>query len=161
MTLTGSVVAGGPHPMTDYLHSPTQPERYDFCPVVSLPQYMLQVRVAELAVCCLQSVLPCSRLWTYFANLVSSALVGVYNYRNWKTCQITLFFKENVDGPDWYGSVGWGLSHKPKVHWFDSQSGHRPGLWARSLVGGVGEATDQCFSPFLSPSFPFLLKINK
>ena len=42
---------------------------------------------------------------------------------------------------------------------FDSQSGHMPGLWARSPDGGVQEATDQCFSgtcffPSLSPSLP-------
>ena len=31
-------------------------------------------------------------------------------------------------------------------------SGPMPGLWARSAVGGVQEATNQCFSPSLSPS---------
>ena len=37
-----------------------------------------------------------------------------------------------------------------------------PGLWARSLVGGAQEATTHwCFSPSLSPSLPFSLKINK
>ena len=42
----------------------------------------------------------------------------------------------------------------------DSQSGHTPGLRARSPVGNVQEATTHwCFSPFLSPSFPCSLKI--
>ena len=38
----------------------------------------------------------------------------------------------------------------------DSQSGHIHGIWARSLVGGMCEATDKCFShtlTFLSLSF--------
>ena len=30
---------------------------------------------------------------------------------------------------------------KPKGHWFNSQSGHMPGLQARSPVGGAREAT--------------------
>ena len=29
----------------------------------------------------------------------------------------------------------------PKGRWFNSQSGPRPGLWARSPVGGAREAT--------------------
>ena len=55
----------------------------------------------------------------------------------------------------WCGSVDW----EPKGHRFDSQSGHMPGLRARSPVGGVWEATThRCFSPSLSPSLPFSLK---
>ena len=38
--------------------------------------------------------------------------------------------------------------------------GHVPGLWARSPVGGVQEATSQCLSPSLSPCLPISLKIN-
>ena len=36
-----------------------------------------------------------------------------------------------------------GLSDtcEPKGHWYNSQSGHMPGLWARSPVGGAQEAT--------------------
>ena len=44
--------------------------------------------------------------------------------------------------PDWYGSVGWALSHKPKGHQFDSQSGYMLGLQARSQAGGVQEAAN-------------------
>ena len=48
-----------------------------------------------------------------------------------------------------------------KGHWFNSQSGHMPGLWARSSVGGTREATTHwCFPPSLSPSF-LSLKLNK
>ena len=64
--------------------------------------------------------------------------------------------------PGWCGSVDWALACKPKGHWFNSQSGHMPGLQARSPVGGVREATTRgCFSPSLSPSLPLSLKINK
>ena len=49
-----------------------------------------------------------------------------------------------------------------KGHQFNSQSGHRPGLQARSPVGGAWEATTHwCFSPSLSPSLLFSLKIKK
>ena len=34
--------------------------------------------------------------------------------------------------PDWCGSVD--LARKAKGHWFDSQTGHRPGLRARSPI---------------------------
>ena len=62
------------------------------------------------------------------------------------------------------GSVGWALSHELKGCWFDSQSGHMPGLWTRSLVGGVREEVYQCFSHtliFLSLSFFLLPPLSK
>ena len=65
------------------------------------------------------------------------------------------------DSPDWCSSAGWASPHKAKGHWLDSRSGHRPELWAQSPVGGVREANDRCFSPFLSPFFSFFLRINK
>ena len=46
------------------------------------------------------------------------------------------------------------------IDWFNSQSGHVPGLQARSPVEGVQEATDWCFSPSFSPSLTCSLKIN-
>ena len=55
------------------------------------------------------------------------------------------------------GSVDWVLACKSKGQWFDSWSGHMPGLQSRSPVGGAQETTTHwCFSPSL-PS----LKINK
>ena len=48
--------------------------------------------------------------------------------------------KEN-NGSGWYGSVDWVPACKTKGRWFDSQSGHMPGLEARSPVGGTQEAT--------------------
>ena len=48
--------------------------------------------------------------------------------------------------PGWCGSVGWALDYELKGCWFNSQSGHMPGLWARSWFGGGQEATDGWFS---------------
>ena len=64
--------------------------------------------------------------------------------------------------PGWCGSVDWVPACEPKCCQFDSQSGHMPGLQARSPWGGTREATTHwCFSPCVSPSFPLSLKINK
>ena len=62
--------------------------------------------------------------------------------------------------PGWCGSVDWALACKPKGRWFNSQSGHMPGLQARSPVGGAWEAATQWCFPFYLPPFPSL-KINK
>ena len=43
--------------------------------------------------------------------------------------------------PPWCGSVDWALACEPKGHRFDSQSGHMPGLQAKSPVGDGQEAT--------------------
>ena len=45
-----------------------------------------------------------------------------------------------------------------KDHWFDSQSGHKPGLQAWSPVEGPWEATTHWR---FSPSLPLSLKMNK
>ena len=51
--------------------------------------------------------------------------------------------------PDQCGSVGWVLSHKVKGHhWFDSQSGHMPGV-AGSVPSQGATRGNQCFSLFL------------
>ena len=58
-------------------------------------------------------------------------------------------------GPGWCGSGDWALACEPKGRQFNSQSGHMPGLQARSPGGGVREATTHwCFFPSLSPSLP-------
>ena len=70
--------------------------------------------------------------------------------------ELGLHLKNKVVSSDWYSSVGC---------WFDSPSEHMPGLQARSLSGGMPEATDPMFLTLmvlsLSPSFPLSLKINK
>ena len=63
-------------------------------------------------------------------------------------------FKKVYRSPGWCGSVDWTLACEPKGRQFNSQSGHMPGLWARSSFGGIWEAsTHWCFSPsFFLPS---------
>ena len=80
----------------------------------------------------------------------------------WRESLLIDSLKIAITSSGWCGSVGWALACKPKGHWFDSQSGHMPGLQARSPVGGTQEATTHwCFSPSLSPFLPLSLKINK
>ena len=65
-----------------------------------------------------------------------------------------------IFSPGWCGSVDILPACKPKGRWFNSQSGHTPGLQARSSVqGSRGNHTLVFLS--LSPSLPFSLKINK
>ena len=45
--------------------------------------------------------------------------------------------KKKRGSPGWCGSVDGVLECEAKGHWFDSQSGHMPGLWAGSPVGGA------------------------
>ena len=57
--------------------------------------------------------------------------------------------------PGYCGSVDRMPACEARGCWFDSQSGHMPGLQARSPVGGLREATTHCcFSSFLLPSLP-------
>ena len=48
-----------------------------------------------------------------------------------------ILLKERGLYPGWCGSVDWVPTCEPKGLRFDSQSGHMPGLRARSPVGGV------------------------
>ena len=43
--------------------------------------------------------------------------------------------KDTAFCSDQCGTVGWASSHKAKGRWFDSQSGQKPALQVRSLVG--------------------------
>ena len=61
--------------------------------------------------------------------------------------------------PGWCGSADWAPDDKPKDRLFDSRSQHMPGLWARSPVGGMWEATTHGrFPPSPSLSLPLSLK---
>ena len=74
---------------------------------------------------------------------------------------LILLVLKKKNSPGWCGSVDWVPACELGCCQFDSQSGHMPGLLARSLVGGMREATTHwCFSPSLSPSLPPSLKIN-
>ena len=59
--------------------------------------------------------------------------------------------------PGWCGSVDWVPAWEPKGRWFDSPSGHMPGLQARSLVGGMWEVT----STSMLLSFSLLSPLSK
>ena len=76
------------------------------------------------------------------------------------------FIKSWGNSPDWCSSVGRALFCKPNGNWFISQSGHMSGLWVGAWVGGLWEATNQCFSCtlmflFLFLSLPSSLSKNK
>ena len=76
--------------------------------------------------------------------------------KKWK-----LYLEQTVS-PGWCGSVDWAPACKLMGHRFNSLSGHMLGLGARSLVGGIREATTHWyFSSFLSLFLPLSLKINK
>ena len=60
----------------------------------------------------------------------------------------------------------WALSHKPKSHGFDSQSGHMSGLRVQSLVGVCSGGNTSMFLSHTDVSLPLsfpspLSKINK
>ena len=72
-----------------------------------------------------------------------------------KKCTVYILIKKYFS-PGWCGSVDWAPACEPKGRQFDSQSGHKPGLQARFLVGDVWEAIGRCISHtsmFLSLSF--------
>ena len=67
--------------------------------------------------------------------------------------------QESNNGPGWCGSVDWALACKPRGCWFESQSGHMPGLQAlrvskRQLIHV--SLAHWCFSPVLR----LFLKVN-
>ena len=109
--------------------------------------------------------------WAYIAGMQSPS----YQYRNLqnkanglyltlkfalKTLKVHSRFAQY--SPGWCGSGDWALGWEPKSCGFNFGSGHMLGLWVRSLFGGVQELTTHwCFSPSLSLSLTFSLKVNK
>ena len=78
-----------------------------------------------------------------------------------KLSSTTVPFQKTQDSPwlVWLSGLSAGLRTACKLRGcrFYSQSGHMPVLWAKSPVGGVGEATDVSLSlvdVFLSFSLP-------
>ena len=89
-----------------------------------------------------------SKMWPWIGQwFLQYNTVSTSNKRCWTASE----FKNS---PGWYDSVDWVPACEPKGHQFDSQSGHMPGLWARSPVRGSWEATTHwCF-----PLFPSVKK---
>ena len=86
--------------------------------------------------------------------------------RSWASLGKNVLYSKEVQS--WLvWPVDWAPACGPEGHRLDSQSEHMRGFWARSLVGGMREATapcfshTSCFSPSLSPSFPLSLKRSK
>ena len=83
---------------------------------------------------------------------------------NWATlARAVCGFKKLINTcPGWRGSVDWVLAYEPESRWFDSQSGHMPGLRMPGPQLGVCKRRPHIdVSPSLSPSLPSLQKINK
>ena len=72
---------------------------------------------------------------------------------------ITVHFKKVKNRPGWCGSVDWALACEPKGRWFDSQSGHMPGLQVR--FPGVGRGRGNHTLMFLSLSFSLPSPLSK
>ena len=97
---------------------------------------------------------------TAWPRRVSNEDEGFFGTVHWKHSkpspgwgrQLSPLEKE-CPSPGWCGSVHWVLACEPEGCWFDSQTRHKPGLYTRSPVGGLWEATSHwCFFPSLSPS---------
>ena len=89
-----------------------------------------------------------------FLNLVTAhrSEVAKLKYRQSDSRACTL----HVNASALTGVAQW-VGHRPanrKAAQLDSQSGHMPGLQARSPVEGVQETTVRSFSPSLSSSLP-------
>ena len=61
----------------------------------------------------------------------------------------------NNNTPDWRGSGCWASSSQVEGHWFDSQAGHRSGLWVQCLVRIWTRGNRSVFLMFLRLRFPF------
>ena len=70
------------------------------------------------------------------AFLVHKATQFFFICLSLKWCFLFWVVKNTKNSHGWCGSVGWVPAWEPKGCWFDSQSGHMPGLRARSPVGG-------------------------
>ena len=84
-------------------------------------------------------------IWLFYKFYLSSDI-----FQNFFTYFI--YFKRNC--PGWCDSVDWVPACKPKGHQFDSQSGHMPGLCARSSVGGHVRGNHTLMFLSLSLSLP-------
>ena len=57
---------------------------------------------------------------------------GTYSARSWGVAwghdKTKVMWYQETERPGWCGLGGWVLACEPKGRWFDSQSGHKPGL---------------------------------
>ena len=71
-----------------------------------------------------------------------------------------------MGGPGYCGSVDWVPACEPKGHWFNSQSGHMPGLWVGQVPGtGCVRGNQLMYLSHIAVSRPLFLppplSINK
>ena len=92
-----------------------------------------------------------TRIWITWMNITNISLNN--NSNKYDT-------KEYIH-TGWCGSVDWAPACKPKGCQFNSQSGHMPGLWTRSPVGGHIRGNHTLMFFFLSFSLPSPLSKNK
>ena len=83
----------------------------------------------------LLSILPNNSL--YFLSDIGDYVFYHFIFINY----FARYLKLNIFRPGWCSSVDGVRACEPKGRWFDSPSGHTPGLQARSPVGGAREAT--------------------
>ena len=70
---------------------------------------------------------------------------------------VTAYTLNCITSPGQCGSVGWVLSYRVKGRWFDSWSGHMPGLWVRCLVGARMRGDGLMFLSYTVVSLSFSL----
>ena len=100
-------------------------------------------------------------VWETLGNYPLAKNFSLYFHKCIVLLVLRFFLYKKFFCPGWCSSGDWARVSEPKGRQFDSQSGHMPGLWARSPAWGTQEATTRCFSPSLSPFLPLSLKINK
>ena len=95
-------------------------------------------------------------IWWFFIMIILLRLWCFICYSMWTVGFVeTACVTESLIQKAALAGVDWAPACEQKSPWFDSQSGHVPGLRSRSPVGGMQEATTHWyFSPSLSPSFP-------
>ena len=115
--------------------------------------------------CCLWVVSELSWIVGYAASVQSSACYWCGEPPIIHTQTVSFWVQEPKRitnfSPGWCSSVDWVWACEPKGHWFDSQSGHMPRLWARSPSRRSARGNHTLMFLSLSPSLLLSLKINK
>ena len=93
--------------------------------------------------------------------------ISNYNWLSPKIQHFKMMAEENVNQnsfsrPGWCGSVDWALACELKGHWFDSGSGHMPGLQVGSLhlaQWGRARSNQLIFLSHITVSLPLFLPL--